>query len=155
MAEDLQTGHDRLMSNFVSARQRMGAKLAALLVRESLLFVVAAVAAAVAWGNLTAGLWYTLEFTLIACLLLPIAAAIELTTRMRMPGALAILIAFVLMLVAVQASDPLTVFSRLGISQAAGSLAALDRLFALALAAVILTLSICGGWALARRELRG
>ena len=154
MAEDRQTGHDLLMSNFASAQQRIIAKLSALLVREAVVFGLAAAVAIPAWGNLRSGLWYTLEFTLVAWLLLPIAVVVELATGMRTPGAVAILIAFVVTLLAVQNSSAVEFFRSIGVTQSVGSWAALGRLFATAAVAILLTLVFCSIWALARRETR-
>lgn len=154
MAEDQQSGHGLLMSNFASVTQRLGAKLAGLLVRELVIFLVALLSAALAWGNFLTGLWFTVEFTLLMCLLLPIAAAAELLAGIRAPGAMAILVAGVLVLVGMQNSDPIAVLTWLGIPQSSGSFAALRRLSVHGLAGVAIMLFICWLWALARREMR-
>jgi hypothetical protein len=154
VAEDRQTGQDLLMSNFASAWQRMSAKLTALLLRELLVFVLAAVVAALVWGSLRTGAWYLLQFTFVACLLLPIVAAVELSTGVRTPGAVAVLVAFVALLLTVQSSSVRTVFAWIGLTQSAGSFAALQRLSLNSLAAVMLTILSCWLWTLARRDTR-
>ena len=154
VAEARQSGLDLLLSNFASAQRRMAARLAALLVRETVIFLAALLLAALVWGNVRIGAWYALEFTLVACLLLPLATAVELSTNMRSPGPLAILIAFVLSMAAAQYSDPASVLQWLGITQSAGSFAHLSRLSLCAALGVLLTLIMCWLWTLARRERR-
>lgn len=154
VAEARQSGQDLLLSNFASARGRMAAYLAALLVRETVIFWAALLMAALVWGDVRIGAWYALEFTLVACLLLPLAAAVELLTNMRSPGALAILIAFVLSMAATQYSDSASVLQWLGITQSAGSFGRLGRLLLCAASGVLLTLVICWLSTLARREWR-
>lgn len=154
VAEQQQSGFALLMSNFASAPRRMAAALTGLLMRELLVLVPAFVLAVLVWGDLRTGAWYALEFSLITCLLLPLATAIELWTGMRAPGAVAMLAAFLLLFVGMRFSDPITALAYVGITQAAGNFAALGRLAATGAAGVLLTLALCWSWALARREVR-
>ena len=153
VAEHRQSGFDLLMSNFVSARQRMAAALASLLMREVLVLIPALILGILAWGDLRTGAWYALEFTLVTCLLLPLATATELWTGMRAPGAVALLIAALLMLVGMGFSDPIAVLEFLGISQSAGNFVALRRLGGIGGLGVLLTLVLCLLRTLARGEM--
>jgi hypothetical protein len=154
MAEDRQSGQDDLMANFAAPQQRITAKLVALLVRELALAVTVAAMAMLVWQDARLGLWYAVEFTLVALLVVPLAAALELTLGLRAPGAVALLVGAAAILTAARFSDAIHVLTWIGLPQSAGAFAALGRLAWLALCASAVTLLIAWLWVLARREAR-
>ena len=154
LAEDRQAGHELLMSNFATPTERLIARFAALMVRETAFFALVWILAAVAAGSVKLGLWYAVLFQLIALLLLPLAVVIEFTTSIRIPGALALLIAFAAFVAAVQISDSITVSRWIGLPTASGSWSALGPLALRATGALSLTVVLCVVRVLASKEAR-
>jgi hypothetical protein len=154
MAEDLQSGQDLLMSNFAPANRRIAVKLGTLAIREVLVLVLAFVVATIVWRSARLGLWYSLEFALIACVLLPLAAAAELITGTKAPGAVALLVAGAAALLAMQQTDPVRVLGWVGIPSSAGSWPQLARLATRGLAGIVMLCACAAGWVLARGETR-
>lgn len=154
IAEDRQSGQDDLMANFAAPHARIFAKLTALLMRELIVFATITVVAMVVWQDVGLGVWYAVEFTLVALLVLPLAVGIELATGLRAPGAVALLVAVAAFLTAARSSDPVRVLMWIGLPQSAGSYSALSRLGWLALCACACTLVFAWLWVLARREPR-
>ena len=154
LAEDRQVGHDLLMSNFATQPQRLAAKFTAFLVRELLFFILTAILATVAWGNLRMGLWYAVLFSLFAFILLPLAIAVEYVTNVRIPGAVALIITFAVLLASFQGSDPKTVFGWIGIPESVGAFSALGPLSLRAAVALALTLALSITRVLASQDAR-
>lgn len=154
LAEDRQAGHELLMSNFATPAERLAARFAAFLLREIAFFTLVWMLAAVATGSVKMGLWYAALFQLIALLLLPLAVAIEFMTDIRIPGALALIMALAVFIAAVQVSDSITVLRWLGLPRATGSWSALGPLSLRGAAAVLLTLVLCVVRVLASKEAR-
>lgn len=154
LAEDRQVGHELLMSNFAPQSQRLAAKFTAFLVRELLLFILTAILAIMASGSLRMGLWYATMFALFVFILLPLAVAIEFVTNVRIPGAVALIITFAVLLASMQGSDSRTVFGWLGIPESFGAFATLGPLALRAAVALALTLALTITRVLAGHEAR-
>ena len=154
LAEDRQTGHELLMANFATPTERLVSRFAALLLREIAFFALVWILAAIASDSVQLGLWYAVLFQLIALLLLPLAVAIEFIADIRIPGALALIIAVAVFIAAAQVSDSVTVFRWMGLPNVTGSWSALGPLLLRAGAALSLTLVLCVARVLATKEAR-
>lgn len=153
-AEERQSGQALLMSNFAPAGARMLAKLAGLLARETLFLLATLLLASLAWRSIPVGCWYAVEFTLVACLVLPFAVIAELLTGMRAAGALALLLAAAAVAIAMHYSDPASVLLWVGMPQLRGAFSAFDRMAVVAGACVLISLMACGMWVLASPDTR-
>ncbi|MGQ0814137.1 MAG: hypothetical protein ACT4O1_06690 [Gemmatimonadota bacterium] len=97
IANDRKHGFDRLISNFVTPRHALSAKVAVTFALYLGIYTIAFIAAALVWGEPRLALWYVTYMFLVLGLILPLSLLIEMLITIEIPAVLAMLMAMLLM----------------------------------------------------------